>query len=724
MLILVSLIVIFVAQLAILFSLRSTIYDNNMQKHNQLATEKTIALDRSLSDILNSTAAISRNPQLLEFYFSNEYDSSKIYQEACNVGDYLFDLVIVNDVVMKYIVYLGSKDVIIAPDFATVNTERYFSSTMLHDEISYSDWVTPKFYDDKLNITFVNPSNTVSGTKMIITRPLNVFIDKNDNSFIEVSIDFSALSLISQFSADYTAMMITDESGNILYGSNAGVLQAYTDETMDSGMNFFNLDSSILPISYAFAFESDPAIAVIDTLFVAVVLIIILLFLLLTIGLIVSNIAIKTYLNEVTALLNVFDGAKGNDQLGVIKESISGLTQSYSELNAEYNLQVNLLRSNLITQLVHSSLNTEAEAVEYVKRLQFEHLITKHYIVVCGKIPYEASITSAKDIIIYCKKLFRKYGYVSYMQPLVNNRFCILIGKANKFDAHDIGKPLAEMTKEVHNMFDFRPLLVVGTPFSFISYLQVAYYRGLSILDDSKIQNETNIIYISSVESNANNFCIPIEIEGTILTLMQIGNFDKVEKIFDDIFIDAIPNGTTLNLTSELRALLIKIIYTTINSDKDRTLHLQRVTYVFDADSFEHVLSEFKKQIKDICEQIEKKKSTKQENLVENVRDFIATNYTNPDMCRSFISDKFDISEKHLSRLFKAVYNETIISYIEDLRMKKAIEFIMEDKLNIYDIGYKVGFINHNTFYKAFKRKYLISPSEYRAQFYQKNDDE
>ena len=48
--------------------------------------------------------------------------------------------------------------------------------------------------------------------------------------------------------------------------------------------------------------------------------------------------------------------------------------------------------------------------------------------------------------------------------------------------------------------------------------------------------------------------------------------------------------------------------------------------------------------------------------------------------------------------------------------MSKAAELLLMSKLPIGKVGEKVGFTNSNTFYKAFKRYFDLSPSEYRQR--------
>jgi AraC family transcriptional regulator len=69
----------------------------------------------------------------------------------------------------------------------------------------------------------------------------------------------------------------------------------------------------------------------------------------------------------------------------------------------------------------------------------------------------------------------------------------------------------------------------------------------------------------------------------------------------------------------------------------------------------------------------------------------------------------------HLHRLFKAITNETLNTYITRKRIESAaIMLVHNKKLSIAEISNKYGFINDSTFSRTFKKIYGQSPSEFR----------
>ena len=72
-------------------------------------------------------------------------------------------------------------------------------------------------------------------------------------------------------------------------------------------------------------------------------------------------------------------------------------------------------------------------------------------------------------------------------------------------------------------------------------------------------------------------------------------------------------------------------------------------------------------------------------------------------------------SYRNINRIFLALHHETIGKYIKRLRLEKAAQYLKYSEIGVSDISYEVGFEDRAAFSKAFKKKYGVSPSEFRT---------
>ncbi|NAY91748.1 helix-turn-helix domain-containing protein [Muricauda sp. JGD-17] len=78
------------------------------------------------------------------------------------------------------------------------------------------------------------------------------------------------------------------------------------------------------------------------------------------------------------------------------------------------------------------------------------------------------------------------------------------------------------------------------------------------------------------------------------------------------------------------------------------------------------------------------------------------------------ISMETGLTQAKLQEGFKLLYNKTVTEYIRHVRLEVARDFMVTTELSISEIVYSIGFTSRSYFSKIFKRKYGISPSEFK----------
>ena len=101
--------------------------------------------------------------------------------------------------------------------------------------------------------------------------------------------------------------------------------------------------------------------------------------------------------------------------------------------------------------------------------------------------------------------------------------------------------------------------------------------------------------------------------------------------------------------------------------------------------------------------------------VIDSTIAFIADNYSNPvglQEAAAFL----ELSESHLSRLFKEVTGLNFLQYLNAWRINKAVELMKDPKRNIGEIATNCGFPTPGYFAKIFKRFTGVTPTQYRDE--------
>ena len=105
------------------------------------------------------------------------------------------------------------------------------------------------------------------------------------------------------------------------------------------------------------------------------------------------------------------------------------------------------------------------------------------------------------------------------------------------------------------------------------------------------------------------------------------------------------------------------------------------------------------------------------ENLLTKAMSYIEKNMDNSDYdVNEFVSD-MAIGRTILYRKIKDITGMSIKEFIMDMRLKRASQLLKDSDLNVFEVSVMTGFINPKYFSVCFKRRYELTPSEYKKRY-------
>ncbi len=84
------------------------------------------------------------------------------------------------------------------------------------------------------------------------------------------------------------------------------------------------------------------------------------------------------------------------------------------------------------------------------------------------------------------------------------------------------------------------------------------------------------------------------------------------------------------------------------------------------------------------------------------------------DLSLDYLAKRVHMSACYLSTLFRKSMGQSLLAYLIDFRMVKAAELLANTDDRVCDISEQVGYRSVPYFCTAFKRKFLITPAQYR----------
>lgn len=119
---------------------------------------------------------------------------------------------------------------------------------------------------------------------------------------------------------------------------------------------------------------------------------------------------------------------------------------------------------------------------------------------------------------------------------------------------------------------------------------------------------------------------------------------------------------------------------------------------------------------------ISEKRTPRKKRVVDEVLQYIHDNYGDAQLNIHYLAERVGVSSSYLSKMFREVMHKPLTQYISEYRLNMVrgrLEW--DEETDINRIAEECGFNDYPYFSRIFKRKFGISPLEYRNKYMSKS---
>ena len=80
------------------------------------------------------------------------------------------------------------------------------------------------------------------------------------------------------------------------------------------------------------------------------------------------------------------------------------------------------------------------------------------------------------------------------------------------------------------------------------------------------------------------------------------------------------------------------------------------------------------------------------------------------------MAEELGLSQSHFMKFFKNTMGTTFIDYLNEYRLTMASRLLISSESSILNIAAEVGFDNLSYFNRLFKKRFAVTPREYRRK--------
>ncbi len=110
--------------------------------------------------------------------------------------------------------------------------------------------------------------------------------------------------------------------------------------------------------------------------------------------------------------------------------------------------------------------------------------------------------------------------------------------------------------------------------------------------------------------------------------------------------------------------------------------------------------------------------------LPQRVVEVINAHIEDPDFSVEDLSREIGMSRVHMNRKLKEIIGMSPSNLIKSIRLKQAAYLLINDKVNISEVAYRVGFSTHSYFSSSFRDYFGMTPKEFVAKYIGCTDEE
>lgn len=380
-------------------------------------------------------------------------------------------------------------------------------------------------------------------------------------------------------------------------------------------------------------------------------------------------------------------------------------------LNSQHELSQELKHSR--EELEHSRmevlLRTGSASPETIQRLtNAVGLKAYNFLLLIPLVEEKAGIQLKEEIrtVVVAEQARQLYKQDLYVQATSDDLILVILTQER--DDPEVLREMCRRAEQLHDNLHLTTPLILSNSFEKIEQLSGIYWQARNVA--AYADTTQKICYLGS--GNAQRITAVGATDATRLReYLFSGCTEEAVALLDELF--AVDNLTMENFKQDFYTVCSILSSAAEKVGCPEVLYLCRYDATLTA---QQMLSHLRDCCVEICSHVQFLKHSHNETLQKNVLNWMAQNFQNPEINAAMTAEQFHISKKYLSQFLKEQTGKSYTEYVEELRLNHAMKLLKTTELNITEISEQCGFSTANTFYKAFRRKYQLSPSAVRKE--------
>jgi two-component system response regulator YesN len=406
-----------------------------------------------------------------------------------------------------------------------------------------------------------------------------------------------------------------------------------------------------------------------------------------------------------------------DELVSTLKNIVFNLENTSSKSLIPTNNEWIILRNNILSRWISNTitineLNNKADLLNII-------IDSVAYNVAIINVPLNSNNEKASNIYDVCYNYIQSETNIMSFEDMDGNYILVFAHNDSTDYASYIAFFLTKLYNNIHSL-NVKVYITLGSTITTPKDLHISYSSAKKLLEYFLIYPHMKVItseILDKEDFDITQLSIDYNlISNTLVSRNQKHLFEYVDKLFEDILH---MNGITPHYFKLVVIEILLNLYKSFSSNfvlfqaEVMNEHSNLLTNLHDINDFETIKASLKELFVFIMNKSAEKEYTVNP-VVYQILETIHKNY-NEELSLKTLSYKFNINTTYLGQLFKKETGTSFPNYLNNYRIDKAKQFLLESNLKTSQIAKKIGYQDPNYFYRIFKKYTGISPTDFKS---------
>lgn len=325
-----------------------------------------------------------------------------------------------------------------------------------------------------------------------------------------------------------------------------------------------------------------------------------------------------------------------------------------------------------------------------------------------------------REIIL---EIFKNYYIVMVTIHNTGNVITIISGLSDndKNAAQLLNERVEKAKKQIKVSLGVTASVGIGSFYERIVEIRKSYSEAQMALSYKAVLGTDCFIYIGDIiPISGNRYIYPSDKERQLIIGIDNADEKKVCEAVDSFLADLKMQKLSMNqLSASITGLLQILIRRFMDYNIDlHKLYADRLIDAYEAikrfDTIEEINNWLTNIVLGAVQALNDSRKSNLSQVVKKAKEYIVSNFPNPDISVSQIADYLYLNPNYFSNLFKKESGESCMDFLTKTRIEEAKRLISNTNMKTSDIGCMVGYINPQYFCTLFKKVVGKTPAEFR----------